>query len=169
MLSMQHERVAAGARSFRSALRPGSEIPPGDYTIRARLNPLGPNADPVTEILHVSVSANGSSGFLVSRRGPTTANREVPAADMRFRRAEQIRVDVPGSASAAPTARLLDRMGNTTAVPVTASVRTDPDGTRWTSASLALAPLAVGDYVLEVSDEAAGNSVKTLVAFRVVP
>lgn len=168
LLSTQHERVAAGARSFRSVLRPGSEIPPGDYAIRARLNPLGPNADPVTEMLRVAVPANGSSGFLVSRRGPTTGNREVPAADMRFRRAEQIRVDVPGSMSLAPTARLLDRTGNAMAVPVTPSVRTDPDGTRWASASLTLAPLAPGDYVIEISDEGA-DTAKTLVAFRVVP
>ena len=168
LVSTQHERVTAGARSFRSALRPGSELAPGDYTLRARLNPLGPNAEPVTEMLRVVVSS-ASSGVLVSRRGPTTGNREMPAADLRFRRSEQLRADVPNPISTTVTARLLDRMGNATAVPVASSVRTDPDGTRWASASLALAPLAAGDYVVEINDEAGPDTAKTLVAFRVVP
>jgi hypothetical protein len=169
LVSTQHERVTAGARSFRSALRPGSELTPGDYTIRARLNPLGPNAEPVTEMRRVVVPASGSSGVLVSRRVPTTGNREMPAADLRFRRAEQLRADVPGPTSTTVTARLLDRMGNATAVPVAPGVRMDPDGTRWASASLALAPLAAGEYVIEISDEAGADTGKTLVAFRVVP
>jgi hypothetical protein len=169
IVSSQRERVAAGFRGFRAALRPGGEIAPGDYTIRARVNPLGPNAEPVTETLRVVVPASGSSGVLVTRRGPSTGNREMPAADLRFRRAEQIRVDVPNPASVTPTVRLLDRMGNAMAIPIAPTSRKDPDGTSWISASLALAPLAAGDYVIELTEGAAADTNKTLVAFRVIP
>jgi hypothetical protein len=63
------------------------------------------------------------------------------------------------------TARLLDRSGKALAVPVSAAVREDTDGSRWTAAQLTLAPLAVGDYVIELSQ----GSTRTLAAFRIVP
>jgi len=53
-------------------------------------------------------------------------------------------------------------------------VRDDGDGLRWLTAQLALAPLAVGDYVIELTARsgslsgASGES-RTLLAFRVVP
>src|SRR4029077_16881359 len=122
-----------------------------------------------TEMSRVVFPTTGSSGMIISRRGPATGNREVPAADARFRRNEQLRVDVPGPSSAAATARLLDRTGNALAVPVVPTVRTDADGTRWISAPLVLAPLAVGDYVIEVSAGEGGDTTKTLLAFRVIP
>jgi VWFA-related protein len=168
-ISTGHERVGPGLRSFRSALRSAGGLPAGDYTVRIRATPLGPNPEPLTEIFSVVVPANGLSGVLITRRGPATGNREMPSADARFRRNEQLRVDVPGPSSSTATARLLDRAGNAMAIPIAATVRTDPDGARWISAPLALAPLAVGDYVIEISDGAGGNTTKTLVAFRVIP
>lgn len=164
-----HERLGPGFRSFRAALRSTGAVDAGEYSVRVRATPLAPNPEPLTEILSVVVPPNGMSGVLISRRGPTTGNREVPAADMRFRRNDQLRVDVPNPSSSTVTARLLDRTGNAMAIPVAATVRTDPDGMRWISAPLALAPLAVGDYVIEVSDGAGGDITKTLVALRVVP
>jgi hypothetical protein len=44
-------------------------------------------------------------------------------------------------------------------------VRDDPDGSRWQTARVSLAPLAPGDYVLEIATE----SERKLVAFRIVP
>ena len=86
-------------------------------------------------------------------------------ADLRFRRNEQVRVEIPTSASDAATARLLDRTGKPLAVPVAAALRDDGDGSRWYTAQLALAPLAPGDYVIEL---AVGDK-RMLSAFRVVP
>jgi hypothetical protein len=102
---------------------------------------------------------------LFYRRGPATANRDVATADLRFRRSDRLRVEAPSADASALTARLLDRSGNAMPIPVAAALRTDPDGSRWQSAEVALAPLAPGDYVVELS---AGNS-RTLAAFRVVP
>jgi hypothetical protein len=98
--------------------------------------------------------------------GPTTGNKEVPTADLRFRRSESIRLEIPTTAEAAGSARLLDRTGKPLAVPVTSAIRDDPDGSRWVTAQLALAPLAPGDYVIEMSN---GLRERTLVAFKVVP
>ena len=63
------------------------------------------------------------------------------------------------------TARLLDRTGKTLGVPVTATVRDDPDGSRWQVAQVALSPLAPGDYLIEMSSEGK----RTLLGFRVIP
>src|SRR5204863_4723170 len=109
------------------------------------------------------------AGALFIRRGISTGNRELPTADRRFRRNEQIRVEVPVASGDAPTARLLDRSGKPLAVPVTAAVRDDPDGSRWQTAQLSLAALAVGDYIVETTEGAGGEIKRTLVAFRVVP
>jgi hypothetical protein len=106
-----------------------------------------------------------ATGAILFRRGPSTANRDVATADLRFRRSERLRVDVPSPAAETVTARLLDRAGTPMAIPVSATVRNDPDNSRWFSAEVALAPLAPGDYVVEM---VAGAS-RTLAAFRVVP
>jgi hypothetical protein len=83
---------------------------------------------------------------------------------MRFRRSERLRVEVP-SATSATGARLLDRTGKPIPVPVAYATRNDADGSRWATAELALAPLATGEYVIEVM----ADPTRTLVAFRVVP
>jgi hypothetical protein len=89
----------------------------------------------------------------------------MPTADLRFRRSERLRVDVPTPAADAVTARVLDRNGNPLPIPVAAAVRDDPDGSRWQSAEVSLAPLAPADYLVELTT-AAG---RTLLAFRVIP
>ena len=89
----------------------------------------------------------------------------MPTADLRFRRNEQLRVEVLAASADAPSARLLDRTGKPLPVPVAAAMRDDSDGLRWHTAQIALAPLAPGDYVIEL---AAGGK-RTLSAFRVVP
>ena len=92
-----------------------------------------------------------------------SGTKDTPTADLRYRRSERIRVEVPSLAGTA-TARLLDRTGKPMAVPVAGATRTDADGARWATAELALAPLAPGDYLIEVSAE----STRTLVPFRIV-
>jgi hypothetical protein len=105
----------------------------------------------------------------VRARAPTTGNREVPTADLRFRRSEQLRVEVPSATPDAVHAQLLDRTGKGPAVSVTTTTRDDADGSRWRTAQVALAPLAAGDYVIELSDPSGDVSKRTLIAFRVIP
>ena len=62
-----------------------------------------------------------------------------------------MRIEVPGRAGAVPSATLLDRTGPALAVPVEAGARDAGDSTWWVTAEVALAPLAAGDYVIEIS------------------
>ena len=166
-MSSAHARIDPGARSFRVALTATQPLAPGDYAVRIRARGDGAAAIPLNEVIRVVLpQAPDATGAIFVRRGPTTGNKEVATADLRFRRSEQLRVEVPTTASTAASGRLLDRTGKVLAIPVASAVREDADGSRWQTAQLALAPLAVGDYVIEL---AGGEHARTLVAFRVVP
>ena len=154
-------RIVPGTTSALVAVVPSQSIEPGEYAIRLRSQ--GPGG---TETLSMPVTlppAAQSSGAVFIRRGPGTGNKEMATADLRFRRSERLRIEVPSPADATG-ARLLDRTGKPLAVPVVAATRTDADGTHWATGELALAPLGAGDYVIEV---VAGGT-RTLVAFRIV-
>jgi VWFA-related protein len=157
--------VAAGARSFRATLVPDHSIAPGEYIVRVAARGVDATI-PTRDTLHLALPPSPrATGAIWLRRGQSTGNRDVATADLRFRRSEQLRVEVPTLANQAGAARLLDRTGKALAVPVTAAVRTDSDGSRWLTAQLALSPLAVGDYVIELSE----GSERILAAFRVIP
>ena len=157
-------QIAPGSPSIRLALT-ASALAPGDYQLQIRTKgarALSASNETMQIVLPAAPNATGAVFF---RRGATTGNREIPTADLRFRRSERLRVEVPVPASDAVAARLLDRAGNAIPIPVTAAIRDDPDGSRWQSAEVALAPLAPGDYLVEL---AAGTG-RTLIAFRVIP
>jgi len=155
-------RITPGTTSALVRVEPGQQVQGGDYVVRVRSQaPAG------TETVSIPVTLPGasqSSGAVFIRRGPTTGNKEMPTADLRFRRSERLRVEVPTSADMVG-ARLLDRTGKPLPVPVAAATRTDADGTRWATGELVLAPLAPADYVVEVS----AGEVRTMAAFRIVP
>ena len=117
-------------------------------------------SDTLTIPIQVGDKPDGSGALYFRRR----ANQDVPTADPRFRRTEQMQVNVPGSAEGA-TARLLDRNGRPLNVTVEPGSRTADDGSAWMTARLSLAPLAIGDYLVEM----ATRSQRVLVPFRVVP
>jgi VWFA-related protein len=157
--------IASGAATFRIVLAPAEGMAAGEYTIRAGAR-AGAAAIPARDSLRFTLPAEpGSTGAAWIRRGPSTGNRDAATADLRFRRNEQIRLEIPTAAAAGGPARLLYRAGKPLAVPITAALRDDSDGSRWTTAQLALAPLAPGDYVIEISD----GERRILTAFRVVP
>jgi hypothetical protein len=160
---------ATGAGSTRNVMVPvtPSEAAAGEFTVRVRADGFG------TGTVRVTVPpAPDAGGVIFLRRGPTTGNKDVPTADLRFRRNERLRVDLPTTDSTPGSARILDRTGKPLPIPLTATVRYDRDGSRWQSTELALAPLAAGDYLIELAGkagEAGGEQRRTLVAFRVVP
>ncbi|HET9361660.1 MAG TPA: VWA domain-containing protein, partial [Vicinamibacterales bacterium] len=158
-----------GGRIVRLTIAP-RELPPGSYELRVRVKGAAAQSA-VNESLRVTVPASADeSGALLFRRGSTTGGREEPTADPRFRRGDTLRVAVPAGRSAAPgSARLLDRTGKPLAIPVTPSAVDEPDGSRWLTAQAALAPLAPGDYVIEVTASIAGTQRRTLTVFRVIP
>lgn len=155
-------RIAPGAISLLMPMVATSRLDQGDYQVRVRSQTPGG-----VETLTVSVTlppASSASGAVYLRRGPSSGNKDLPTADLRYRRSDRLHVEVP-SAAATATARLLDRTGKPFPVPVASAMRDDADGSRWASAEVALAPLAPGDYLIEVS----ADSTRTLVPFRLVP
>lgn len=154
--------VARGARTFRALVTPTQPLTAGDYVLRVGARG-GAGSIPLRETVRLAVTpAPDPSGAIFVRR---TGSREAPTANLQFRRNEQVRVEIPTASSDQPAARLLDRNGQLLAVPVTAAVRDDADGSRWHTAQLALAPLAPADYIIELT---AGSN-KSIAAFRVVP
>jgi VWFA-related protein len=135
--------------------------------VRARLKSDGA-VTPATDAIQTEVGAAAVQP-LAFRRGPSTGNRYMPAADFRFNRTERVRLEIPVNADAKPGAgRLLDRNGLALQLPVTVAERTDTaSGQRWVTADLALAALAAGDYVIEVSTSQGGTESKLLTGIRV--
>ena len=157
--------VGRNLRGFRLMLTSTQPIVAGDYTLNV-IARAASSSIPARETMHLSIpTAPGAVGALYLRRGISTGNKDTPTADLRYRRNEQIRVELPAISSDPVTARLLDRTGKPLAVPVVAAGREDADGSHWWTAGLALAPLAPGDYVIEL----ASGSQRMLASFRVVP
>jgi hypothetical protein len=106
---------------------------------------------------------------MVLRRSPYTGPGFQPTATALFRRAERVRIEAPVSAGVqSAVAQLLDRKGKPLPVPVTAGLREDGRA-RFATAEVALAPLAAGDYVIELSVKAGAKTEKVFTAVRVVP
>jgi hypothetical protein len=80
-----------------------------------------------------------------------------------------LRADIPIAREVESlAARLLDRNGEPLPVPVAVAAR-DDNGLRLASTEVTLAPLAQGDYLVEVTGKRAGKSERAFVAFRIVP
>jgi VWFA-related protein len=149
---------------------PDEPLDPGRYFVRVEGRPVSGNAT-IRASTTAGVVAEGTavgSGALAFRRGPTTGLAYLPTADPRFRRTERLRAEVPlfGTGTIAASGRVLTREGQPLSLAVVTSERTDAEtGQRYLVADATLAPLAQGDYVLEViaGTESVGYG------FRIVP
>src|SRR5262249_12267975 len=123
--------IAAGARTFRLMLAPNEPLAAGEYSVRIGAR-AGAAAIPSRTSLRITLrDAPVADGAIWIRRGPSTANRDRPTADLRFRRTETVRVEIPTVRETSGGARLLDRAGKPLSVPIVAAVRDDADGSRW--------------------------------------
>ena len=172
-VASEQAKVSTVSRAF--LLHLTSDLPAGEYLVRARLQGApGGGADASEQVRVVVPDARGTATTalgqsLLFRRGPFTGAGFQPTADLRFRKAERVRVDVPlvGPVDAI-AARLLDRRGQPLPVPVATSQR-DEGGVRLATAEVTLAPLALGDYLVEVSTRRGDRQEKVLAAIRIVP
>ena len=156
--------IPAGQGAFGVRVPITGSLAPGDYAVRVRLR--GRDAE-VSDTASVTIPSTASAvgEAVMWRRGTSTGTQYQRTSDPRFQRGERLRLELPSDATGA-TAKLLDRSGNVMQVPVQVSDRSDAaEGIRWIVADVALAPLAPGDYAVEV---AAGGGVR-VTAFRVVP
>ena len=103
------------------------------------------------------------------RRGPSTGLAYVKATEPRFRRTERLRLELPMPAGAANGAgQLLNVQKQPMPLQVTYSTEVR-DGRTIGLAEVALAPLAVGEYALEVSYDVNGQTQRTVYEFRIIP
>lgn len=183
-ITVQHERGASPASQIEQALAPGQAtfnvtqpgdiaMAPGRYVVRVELTATDMSV-PLQTTTEVTVPAEPfvvSATGLVSRRGPATGLAYATTADPRFRRTERIRLEVPrADGEGTVAARLLGRDGQPLNVAIALSDRTD-DATkqRLAIADLTLAPLAQGEYVLEVTVTQGERKDSATYAFRLVP
>jgi hypothetical protein len=163
----------AGQRTFQVTPPPGFQPTAGRYVVRVELTPKN-GSNPLQTVADVIVPETGwlvSATGLVARRGPSTGLHYALTADSRFRRTERIRLEVPRSeADGTASARLLGRRGQPLSVAVVLSERIDDTSKqRMVVADLPLAPLAPGEYALEVAVEQGDRKESASYAFRIIP
>ena len=162
-----HVDLAPRQRGFLTDVSLASPIDATSVDVRVRLS--GPGVARTADSVRAELTP-GLPRPLVFRRGPSTGNRPQPAASFLFSRSERIHLEVPIGAGWTPgPARLLDKTGQPLAVPVATGERTDAaSGQRWLTADIALAPLAAGDYAIELTAGAPGGEQRTVTAIRLV-
>lgn len=160
-------------RTFQAHVPPGTSLAPGRYVTRIELTPAGSRV-PLQTTIDVTVPGGEwlvSESGMAARRGPSTGLHYALTADARYRRTERIRLEVPRSLrDVTVTARLLGRDGQPLAVSPALSERTDAAmNRRFIVADLTLAPLAQGEYVIEIVAEDGALKDSATYAFRVIP
>jgi hypothetical protein len=153
----------------------GTEQPlkAGRYSVRAELTARNGRI-PVQVTTFATVppdEAEVGTGLLASRRGPSTGLVYVGTADPRFRRTERLRVEVPLIGEGfTPTGRLLTREGHSTPLIVSYTTRIDTArNEKFGVADVTLAPLAAGEYVLELALAKNGKTDTVSYGFRIIP
>ncbi|MGE0591948.1 MAG: hypothetical protein AB7G23_02345 [Vicinamibacterales bacterium] len=144
-------------------------LEPGEYAVQLAVRPDAAPADVLADTARVVLPATPSSigEAVIWRRGPSSGPDFVQTATARFRRNERIRVELPTTRLGTASARMLDRRGSAMQVPVVVSSRPDESGAAytWLGAEAALAPLAAGDYAIEVTVDGVAH----VTPFAVVP
>ena len=130
-------------------------VTPGEYAVQVQLRPDANDSVVLTDTARVVMTAPRGDALgtpVVWRRGPSTGPRHLQTADARFSRSERIRLELATTVPGTAVGRLLDRAGQPLQVPVQVSARPDDSGQfRWIVADAVLAPLAPGQYVIEVA------------------
>lgn len=166
---------AGGATTVAGRIEPGARgtllrVPIGDapapWQVLVRLK--GSESTPESDTLSIAPATGAILGRpLAYRAASAAASAYKPLAAFQFRRTERIRVEWPVLLPPdAHSARLLDRSGKPLAIPMSTAVR-DSSGTPMLTTELNLAPLAAGDYVIEVTVRAGETTEQQAVAVRV--
>jgi VWFA-related protein len=157
-------RIEPGSRGTLVRLPVGANAGPWQAVVRVRADDLRPESD--------SVAIDRGSAKLLGRptayrAASAAASAFQPLAAFYFRRTERLRIDWPVlQPLESQSARLLDRNGDPLAVPVTLSTR-ESEGRTTLSGLVMLAPLGIGQYLIEVNAKAGETSEQQLIAIRV--
>ena len=153
-----------GERTFLVAVDLPGALDPAGIDVQVRAASADRTSPPLTDGVRITPAPRP----VIFRAGPATANRPLPAGDVTFSRTERAHFELPIDGEGTPSAaRLLDRNGQPLAIPVQVGERTDPSGQRWITADVALAPLAPGDYAVEMGVRTAAGDERVIAALRV--
>ncbi|HYN07875.1 MAG TPA: VWA domain-containing protein [Vicinamibacterales bacterium] len=144
---------------------PLTEPSTGPWQVRVR---VGSGADAVDDRLDIGLLPDGPIGPpILYRATPSPQSPMRPAADLQFFRTERLHVEWPSREMLdRREARVLGRNGQPLALTVPLVDR-ETNGQPVLVADLNLAPLASGDYVLELTVVRGARTEQSLVAFRV--
>jgi VWFA-related protein len=171
-LASQELPLAAGTRVSQVQLPRTGFFDAGRYSVRVEALAEGA-VTPVVLTALVDVPTPGGllgSALLASRRGPGTGRNYEPTADARMRRTERLRLTTAKLGSGAVvTGRLLNRAGQVMQVPVTITETPGENGgPAQAVGEIALAPLAAGEYVVEITATEGAKTETLSYAVRVV-
>ena len=164
--------LTPGARVQVTRVPQGARLAVGRYQLRIEaVSEAG--TTPLVLTALVDVPAEGAllgSALRAARRGPSTGRTFESTADARFRRTERLRLDVARLGDAEIRAQVMNRSGQALALPVTVTdAPAADDQPARAVAELALAPLAAGEYVVELTATAGARTETRTYAFRLVP
>jgi VWFA-related protein len=157
-------KIEPGARGTVLHLPVGAQKGPWQALVKVRGDEVMPESDSVS-IERERTTLLGQP--LAYRAASAAASAFRPLAAFHFRRTERIRLEWPVLQKLdSQTARLLDRTGKPLAVPIPLTTR-DVEGKTILSGVLNLAPLSIGDYLIEVIAKAGELTEQQLIAIRV--
>ena len=159
-----------GERTLAAVVPLPATVGAGEYRVLVRITAAS-KIDSVGDSVAVIVPAKPVTigDPLVLRRGPSTGIKYVPTADLRFRRQERVRLELP---LVAPLERvkatLVSQVGQPMAVPVQVTERVEGTS-RIAVVDVSLAPLAAGGYAIMVTDSDSSSATRVLVPLQIIP
>jgi len=139
---------------------------PSGWRLRVRISGVPGQIEDEIDVMPATAALVGEP--TIFRAGASPRSPLQPMADFQFRRTERVHVEWPAQKTMDNrSARLLNKLGEP--LPIEVPVTEKPDGTGFAIAvDVGLAPLAQGDYVIELTAAAGSEKVQKLLAFRVV-
>jgi VWFA-related protein len=157
-------RIDPGARGTLIKAPVGSQPGPWQALVRISGDGQPPQTDSVAISRATGRLLGGPIGF---RAAAPAASPWRPIAFFHFRRTERLRIEWPVLAAIEThEARLLDRKGQPLAVPIVVTAQ-DSGGSKVVAADLNLAPLSIGEYIIELTAKGNGAVEQKVVAIRV--
>jgi VWFA-related protein len=156
------------AENTRSAVIkvPLATVSPAGWRLRVRISGVPGQIEDEIDVMPGAAALVGEP--TVFRAGASPRAPLQPMADFQFRRTERVHIEWPAQRTMDNrSARLLNRRGEP--LPIEVPVTEKPDGTGFVIAvDVGLAPLAQGDYVIELTASAGSDKIQKLLAFRIV-
>lgn len=157
-------RIEPGARGALIKVPVGAQAGPWRATLRLT------SQGEASQLAEVTIERTGGRLLgepIAYRAASAAASPWRPLAAFHFRRTERVRVEWPSLAPIdAVEARLLDRKEQPLQVPVTAALR-EEGGSKLATADLNLAPLSIGEYLIELTARSGETVERKLTAIRV--